>query len=309
MRAVVGVTDTRWASFLRERPHITEANFWTPSGAGFRALAPGEPFLFKTHAPENALVGGGFFSGFTELSVAEAWTLFGEGNGVDSMEELARRVAHYRRAAPDHGARIGCVLLRDLFFPPPGNAIPAPADFSPNVVRYKGYDLEDGSHDVSARLDAILGSADIRLSDLYEGGPSLVTGPTRGLPQLTRPRVGQQAFKGLVLTSYHRRCAITGGRIEPTLQAAHIRPVAMQGEHRVDNGLLLRSDVHTLFDQGYLGLDEHHRLQVSTRLQADWGNGQEFYDRSGQVIALPERNVDRPSREAVVWHMDTVFLR
>lgn len=85
--------------------------------------------------------------------------------------------------------------------------------------------------------------------------------------------------------------------------------MGQHGEHRLDNGLLLRSDVHILFDQGYLGIDDHHRIQVSPRLRSDFGNGAEFYSRAGVVIDLPERRAERPSREAVTWHMDTVFLR
>jgi putative restriction endonuclease len=111
-----------------------------------------------------------------------------------------------------------------------------------------------------------------------------------------------------VLSSYQRRCAITGARITPTLEAAHIRPIAAEGQHRVDNGLLLRSDVHVLFDAGYLGLDEQHRLHVSKRLRSEFGNGEEFYSRAGNTISVPERKADRPSREAVQWHMDSVFL-
>lgn len=141
-----------------------------------------------------------------------------------------------------------------------------------------------------------------------EQPPLSVPGPTYGLERLIVPRVGQQAFKGLVLTSYHRQCAITGGRIGPTLQAAHIRPVSEQGLHRVDNGLLLRSDVHTLFDRGYLGIDDKYRLQVSPRLRGDFGNGQEFYDRERTPINVPDRAADRPSRDSVIWHMDTTFL-
>jgi putative restriction endonuclease len=66
-----------------------------------------------------------------------------------------------------------------------------------------------------------------------------------------------------ILDSYYRRCAISGTHIPPVLQAAHIRPVTKGGEHRLDNGLLLRSDIHTLFDRGYLGVDPQHRLLVS----------------------------------------------
>ena len=44
------------------------------------------------------------------------------------------------------------------------------------------------------------------------------------------------------------------------LQAAHIRPVTKEGPHRVDNGLLLRSDIHTLFDQGYVTVTPEHTI-------------------------------------------------
>lgn len=54
MRAYVGVTDGEWYRFLAARPYLSEVNFWRPSGtADFRALNIGEPFLFKTHYPEN----------------------------------------------------------------------------------------------------------------------------------------------------------------------------------------------------------------------------------------------------------------
>jgi putative restriction endonuclease len=95
------------------------------------------------------------------------------------------------------------------------------------------------------------------------------------------------------------------------LQAAHIRPVSWQGENRIDNGLLLRSDVHTLFDRGYLGVHPDRKtLLVSPRLRTDWGNGEEFYARqaSGDPIGVPSRRADHPNREFLTWHADTVFL-
>jgi putative restriction endonuclease len=73
-----------------------------------------------------------------------------------------------------------------------------------------------------------------------------------GDPRLAPHRLGQQSFKAVVLDAYHRRCAISGTHIPPVLQAAHIWPVKNGGENRLANGLLLRSDVHTLFDRGYL---------------------------------------------------------
>lgn len=305
MRAVVGVTDDSWAAFLRDRPHLSEANFWLPSPRAFRALSVGEPFLFKTHWPHNRLVGGGFFSGFAELTILEAWEIHGHSNGVATLDELTRRIAAYRGTSPDPRARIGCVLLRDLFFADEPSTLPAPADFAKNIVTYKRYAVSPGSP-LERIIDDLLDTSTLRIDETEI--PMGVAGPTRGLPRLTVPRVGQDAFKSLILTSYHRRCAITGNKVEPVLQAAHIRPVAEAGQHRVDNGLLLRSDVHILFDRGYLGIDGRHRLLVSPKLRADFGNGDEFYARAGSVIGLPERRADRPNADAVAWHMDCRFL-
>jgi putative restriction endonuclease len=114
MRGYVGVTDGDWYRFLADRPQdLGEVNFWRPGGGrGFHAVAEGEPFFFKTHAPDNRVVGGGFFGGFAPLRVSEAWDLLGTGNGVASQEAMMRRIAHYRREpiAPGEDPEIGCVL-------------------------------------------------------------------------------------------------------------------------------------------------------------------------------------------------------
>lgn len=142
---------------------------------------------------------------------------------------------------------------------------------------------------------------------VWQADPTVIHGRMFGDPRLIAPRLGQGSFKAVVLDAYHRTCAITNTRIRPVLEAAHIRPVASGGEHRVDNGLLLRSDVHTLFDNGYLGVDRRYRLRVSPKLRTEFGNGESFYALAGESIALPERRADRPSREFLEWHNDTVF--
>jgi len=62
MKFYVGITDLSWYSYLADQKP-DEVNFWRPSGLDtFRAVEPGEPFLFKLHSPRNFIVGGGFFS-------------------------------------------------------------------------------------------------------------------------------------------------------------------------------------------------------------------------------------------------------
>lgn len=304
MKACVAVTDGGWAAYLRARPWLTEVNFWQPSPTRFRVLAPGQPFLFKSHADDgNKLIGGGFFSGWVEMPLSRAWAFFGEANGVGSLGDLRALVGGYRKAtlAPSEDPAIGCIMLRDVYFTDLDELVDAPPDFAPNVVRYKGYDL--------ARPEGLyIESAIDQMMHHQEPRPTGVPGPIWGDPVLVRPRAGQQAFKALVETAYHRRCAITGGKILPTLQAAHIRPISAAGENLTSNGLLLRADVHRMYDDGYLGIDARGRLHVSPRLRSEFGNGDEFYSRAGDVIDLPDSRPDRPDKDAVTWHMDTVFL-
>ncbi|GGL87327.1 HNH endonuclease [Micromonospora yangpuensis] len=308
MKAYVGVTDGDWFRFLASRPHLTEVNFWRPAGSrAFRALSPAEPFFFKTHHPHNSVVGGGFFSGFAQLRISEAWDLFGEGNGVTNLADMRRLVGRYRRAplALDEDPLIGCVLIRDTVFFPPDEPAAPPPEFAPNVVQGKGYDV--ASQAASGYFEVLIGRLLGATVEVDLDGSWHRPGPVYGDPRLVPNRLGQQSFKAVVLNAYGRRCAITGDRIQPVLQAAHIRPLPAGGEHRLDNGLLLRSDVHTLFDHGYLGVDPKHRLMVSPRLRAEFGNGEQFYARAGATIAVPEARRDRPHREFLEWHLDEVF--
>jgi len=157
VRAFVGVTDRRWYEFLRARPELSEVNFWRPSGLGFRAISSGEPFLFKTHHPDNKLVGGGLLSDPVSLRLSEAWDIFGEANGVASLAELRAAIGHYRRAPLEVGEdpKIGCILLREVNFP--DIPLEAPPDFAANVVTGKTYDLEKASGSyIEAALSQLL---------------------------------------------------------------------------------------------------------------------------------------------------------
>ncbi len=308
VRAYVGVTDAGWYRFLSARPELQEVNFWQPSGGReFRVLGPGEPFFFKSHYPHNRVVGGGFFSSSARLTVSEAWELFGQANGVENIEQMRARIGQYRRTAIGAGEDpvIGCLFVRDVrFFVEDATAAPPPG-FARNIVQGKSYDLAEQSVAPYFRelLHVLLGGAvEIDFSEPWHR-----PGPVFGDPRLAPYRLGQRSFQAVVLNAYHRRCAISGTHIPPVLQAAHIRPVTSGGEHRLDNGLLLRSDVHILFDRGYVGVDPGYRLVVSPRLREEFGNGEQFYAQAGQVIDLPDRRAERPQRDFLEWHLDEVF--
>ena len=98
---VVAVTDDDWFEMLRQQSNLTEVNFWAPSAANFRALQPGEMFLFKLHAPRNVIVGGGIFAYSNTMPCSLAWAAFGEANGARSAHEMRARIAFYRRTDPN----------------------------------------------------------------------------------------------------------------------------------------------------------------------------------------------------------------
>jgi putative restriction endonuclease len=128
-------------------------------------------------------------------------------------------------------------------------------------------------------------------------------------PVLTRRRLGQGAFRVLVTDTYARRCAITGEHTLLVLEAAHIKPVMLGGQHEVNNGLLLRSDVHTLFDRGYVTITPDFKFRVSRRLDKDWSNGKVYYALAGNTIHVPNDASSRPDSSVLEWHADEVFLR
>lgn len=308
MRAYVAVTDGDWFRFLSEQPGIDEVNFWQPGGGrGFSVLTLGAPLLFKLHSPNNFIVGGGFFASFSRLPISIVWETFGERNGVRTYAEMRTRVEHYRRkgARPHEDYEIGNIILEDPFFLAREQWIPAPTDFAPSVVQGKGYDLTQPNG--RALWDAVL-LARASLKHRVSERPALIDGPMYGEAQRGRVRLRQGAFRVMITDAYSRRCAISGEKALPVLQAAHIKPVAEGGQHRLDNGLLLRSDVHTLFDRGYITVTPDHRVLVASKaLKDDYDNGEPYVPFHGSKILLPGNENERPSREQLQWHNDTLF--
>lgn len=299
----VGITDYDWFHFLTARPDLTEVNFWQPGGkTNFKALQPGELFLFKLHSPRNFIVGYGVFAHATILPVSMAWETFTFGNGAASLEEMRQRIGRYRREQidPRLDYMIGCRILEQPVFFDDDRWIPVPESWSSNIVSGRTYDgtIEDGR-----RLwMAVTERSAVRTT------PGFSETPRYGEPTLIRPRLGQGTFRVAVTDVYSRRCAVTGEKTLPILDAAHIRPFASGGEHEISNGLLLRTDIHRLFDLGYVTVTTEGRFEVGRRLKDDFENGRHYYAMHGQPITTPMNTRHRPARNALEWHQSNKFL-
>lgn len=114
-------------------------------------------------------------------------------------------------------------------------------------------------------------------------------------------RQGQQAFRRKLLKAYSNRCAITGSAAPWVLEAAHITPYRGTRTNNVQNGLILRADIHTLFDLGLISVDPALlQVRVSSLLA-----GTEYEALDGYVLSLPARKSARPSGAALKEHFRT----
>ncbi len=293
MKFWIAITDGEWFRQLAAL-QPDEVNFWRPSERrAFVSMQPGTPFLFKLHSPDNFIVGGGFFVRDTILPVSLAWDSFEERNGARNRLELLARIGKYS-SNKSYGLdpQIGCTVLAEPFFLDRSEWIGVPEDWPKSTQTGKGYDTETETG--RALWEAV------RAAMMGHIGPTVGTeialgregGQGYGPMYLTRARIGQGGFRVLVTDAYNRRCAVTGERTLPVLQAAHIKPFAESGPNRVSNGLLLRSDLHILFDRGYVTVNRAYQLEVSPRIREEFENGRQYSRCTGARlrffrIALP----------------------
>lgn len=112
-----------------------------------------------------------------------------------------------------------------------------------------------------------------------------------------RRRQGQAGFRRKLLKAYDSQCAVTNCSVSAVLEAAHIHPYLGAETNVTCNGLLLRADIHTLFDCGLISLGNHYSVLVSSQLKET-----DYAALAGRKIRLPSAKADHPSEKATAWH-------
>ena len=111
-------------------------------------------------------------------------------------------------------------------------------------------------------------------------------------------RRGQPKFRKILLGLYNYKCAISGWDANAALEAAHIVPVSTTGSHDSSNGLILRADLHTLFDLHYIAINPaNYNVTLSPTLAKT-----RYSKFEGKQISLPISIADHPSRSALSEH-------
>jgi predicted restriction endonuclease len=107
-------------------------------------------------------------------------------------------------------------------------------------------------------------------------------------------RQGQGEFRAAVLRAYGFACAITGCDVLDVLEAAHIVPYRGAATNHVQNGILLRADLHVLFDVGLLDFDARWRVRLDESLRSTT-----YGSLEGKPLRMPKEIPSRPSPEAL----------
>jgi putative restriction endonuclease len=203
----------------------------------------------------------------------------------DELQRNQANVATERIKGP--GNRTRKVRLEGLFSP---KAVSSGVSFADYVTGIRAVGrIEDAELDDIAAL--LAPTAAFHPKDSTEARERI-------LAEIARRR-GQPKFRARLLSAYGGRCAVSGCRAVEVLEAAHIIPFTGESTHHVQNGLLLRADIHTLFDRGLLGIDPSNwRIVVHASLLSS-----EYGAHIGSVPNLPADEKDWPSAEALSLHL------
>ena len=135
-------------------------------------------------------------------------------------------------------------------------------------------------------------------------GSSIRTATTASKPVkfkqvLVEQRQGQSEFRHSQMVAYNYKCAVTGCDVRDTLQAAHIVPVSNNGQHHVQNGLLLRADIHNLFDRGLLTIDAQYKVRLHTSIRSSL-----IYKtlHGKKLVVVPSPKEQKPSLKLLAQH-------
>lgn len=112
-------------------------------------------------------------------------------------------------------------------------------------------------------------------------------------------RQGQGKFRLDLLDAYGSRCAVTDYDVSEGLEAAHIRPYRGAHTNETRNGILLRADIHNLFDYGIIGVDpENMKVVLNQRAR-----GSKYAPLHSQQLRLPDDARLNPDSELLLRHL------
>ena len=279
----IAVTDRSWFDYQRSHAYIDDVNFWTPSDWNPTRLQSGDFFIFKLKGSGDIIGGYGTFVKYKYQSLEHTWNEFGRKNGFNNKEDFIATLTSFPTC---RGNTCGCIILKDVVY------------------------FDD--HEQKSRQQLGIKKSPGQRYSYVDEFPFLNLQPPTSNYSLVLPtekekkmqsitqRVGQGEFHTAVSKAYKNACCVTGETIPELLQAAHIQDYYNKNSNHIQNGLLLRIDIHKLFDSGLLYIEETNRDEAEFIVRLSSLVKSELYQQlDGKRISLPDNRADWPSSAAL----------
>lgn len=290
-----------WFSFVSARADFDEVNLWNPShNRSFEGAEVGDIVVFRIEGRKGQIFGYGQFFASAIYWASDAWDIFGERNGVGSLD-LLNTAIRARRGASSTGTPLAIAchdIVHPVYF---HNGLRA--RIPPEVLARLGPGpIEEDGEDGKLLL-RFIGETEAQARQFAE--VSIVQVPSDRRPVYP----GRSGFRLSVTEAYGRTCAITGETVLPAPDAVHIIAREYGGGYGVRNGLLLKRDLHGIYDAGYLSIDDQHRVMISVWLPQAFPNSATYLALNNATLLLP-RNLDHhPDPTALAWHREMRFYK
>ena len=278
---IVAPTDVNWYEFQKRNGFADYINFWTPSDWRFKALKPGGKLVFKLKGPGDYVGGYGSFVEYKYQTLEMTWNEFGRRNGIEDKDTFIAAIGGYKKYSKYQEPKCGCIVLYDVvYFDSPLKLSDYSIDFDLHTVKFKTYNTAFPFERIEYRQD------DFSLVDQTKKKKKV---------QSVTDREGQGEFRAEISRAYCHKCCISGESMPELLQAAHIQDYINKESNHVQNGLLLRIDLHKLFDNGLLYIDDEYKVHISPLIKSE-----DYRKFEGQRIALPDQESCWPSLTALL---------
>jgi hypothetical protein len=181
-----------------------------------------------------------------------------------------------------------------------------PIDLEWDVHKHRVWGSSERSRFIEILPEATLmreRSASLEEDGVIFDPTNIEDGRKRILQEVVR-RQGQRNFRVALFKAYGKQCAVTGCEVPEVLEAAHIAPYKGIKTNQVSNGILLRADIHTLFDLHLIAIDtSKYTVVISRSLYRS-----PYFEFKGKPILMPKAQSTRPSKEALDSHRKEAAL-
>jgi putative restriction endonuclease len=302
MTVCVYPTDGNWISILHENQVENNVNFWRGDTRAIH-LMPGTCFYFKIRGSMR-IAGRGYFREEKTMLISDAWKLFGLGNGVTSKEQLEERA---REVLKIEGDEISCLIFDGVeILEEEDRPEISTRDFPKSIMGRKDFEEHEIQYimDVfdSSSVDPLLAVGEGLANANREFDPKDIASSRKSVLSSISVRAGQSKFRTELLIAYNGKCCITGEQEVDVLEAAHIHPYLGEDTNDLQNGIIVRSDWHTIFDLGHWTVGDDFDIIISRHVKS-----RNYREYAGKQIFLPSEAKLRPSKRALKFHREQIF--